>query len=183
MARQDGARDGARDGVGRDDSGGGVDYSAPERELGRETMNEGVGYSDRGAFLSDPRWASPTHDLLSCTAPPQDQLPANLSDPITSAATSRYPSSDQQPSRWDELRRSRAAPPSKWDTLREASSRANMPPPSAQNADEGYDKNERDLMNARENQAERERRKREFDALFEKEAKGGDDSMEEKGFR
>ncbi|KAK4335631.1 Aminotran_1_2 domain-containing protein [Rhodotorula toruloides] len=163
MARQDGVRDGARDGVGRDDSGGGVDYSEPERELSRETMNEGVGYSDR--------------------APPQDQLPANLSDPITSAASSRYPSADQQPSRWDELRRSRAAPPSKWDTLREANSRASVPPSNALNADEGYDKNERDLMSARDNQAERERRRREFDALFEKEAKGGDDSMEEKGFR
>ncbi|BGP25825.1 hypothetical protein Rt10032_c06g2766 [Rhodotorula toruloides] len=163
MARQDGVRDGARDGVGRDDSGGGVDYSEPERELSRETMNEGVGYSDR--------------------APPQDQLPANLSDPITSAVTSRYPSPDQQSSRWDELRRSRAAPPSKWDTLREANSRANMPSPNAQSTDEGYDKNERDLMSARDNQAERERRRREFDALFEKEAKGGDDSLEEKGFR
>lgn len=175
-------QDGVRDGLGRDDSGAGVDYSAPERELSRETMNEGVGYSDRGALLAICLRASLAYSVPSA-APPQDQLPANLSDPVSSAATSRYPSSDQQSSRWDELRRSRAAPPSKWDTLREANSRANVPPPNAHNGDEAYDRNERDLMSQRDNQAERERRRKEFDALFEREAKGGDDSMEEKGFR
>ncbi|BGP49568.1 hypothetical protein JCM10450v2_005462 [Rhodotorula kratochvilovae] len=146
------------DSIRRNERGEGIAYEEPGRELSQETLADGVGYSDR--------------------APPQDRLPASLSDPSTAAASSSQSSSG--PSRWDELRRSRAAPPSKWDALREASARSSGVARAAP-GDDGNG-NERELMDpvARDAADERERRRREFDALFDREARGGDDSMEEK---
>ncbi|GAA5999570.1 uncharacterized protein JCM10292_004235 [Rhodotorula paludigena] len=150
-------------GMSQDREGSGVAYGEPGRELSHETLTDGVGYSDR--------------------APPQDQLPTSLSDSSTAAATS---ASSSGSSRWDELRRSRAAPPSKWDALREANSRSSLP--SSGSPSRGTVEDERDLPRddgdeGRAAAAERERRRREFDALFEKEARGGDDSMGDKPYR
>ncbi|GAA6021652.1 hypothetical protein JCM10207_008098 [Rhodosporidiobolus poonsookiae] len=139
----------------------GVGYGEPGQELKTEGMSDGVGYSDR--------------------APPQDQFPGSLSDPsIPSPASSS--SSSGGPSRWDELRRSRAAPPSKWDELRQERGRAAVPPPSSPN-EQQEDRGEQELLSGRDSQGDRERRRREFEALFEKEARGGDDSLSEKAWK
>ncbi|GAA5870826.1 hypothetical protein JCM8547_001717 [Rhodosporidiobolus lusitaniae] len=147
------------------DSIDGVGYEEPGRELEHSGQAEGVGYSDR--------------------APPQDQFPGSLADP-TPPSSFPSSSSDSNSSRWDELRRSRAAPPSKWDELRQDRGRASVPPPTPSSAYAGEqmtEKQERDLISQRDSQEERERRRREFDALFEKEAKGGDDSMDDTAWK
>lgn len=122
-------------------------------------------------------------------APPQETFPGSLSDAATANATS---SGSSSASRWDELRKSRAAPPSKWDTLRDSNARSRVPPPSSgagassgSSPDEGYDCAERELMADRDSQAERERRRKEFDALFEREAHGGEaaDEIQERPSR
>ncbi|GAA5822008.1 hypothetical protein JCM3770_001631 [Rhodotorula araucariae] len=157
--RRTGGQASGDESIRRNERGEGIAYDEPGRELSQETLADGVGYSDR--------------------APPQDQLPASLSDPSTAAATSSAGSSSSGPSRWDELRRSRAAPPSKWDALRESSARSGVPRSAPGDDGNGT---ERELMDpaARDAADERERRRREFDALFDQEARGGDDSMEEK---
>ncbi|GAA6019096.1 hypothetical protein JCM11491_002845 [Sporobolomyces phaffii] len=129
----------------------GVGYQEPGRELSHETMSSGVGYSDR--------------------APPQENFPENLSGSAPPGSTLPGSStSSGQPSRWDELRRSKASPPSSWDVLRESNNRSRDAPP----VDESED------TSARESRLDKERRKREFEALFDQEAKGGDDRLGEK---
>ncbi|GAA6019416.1 hypothetical protein JCM8202_001802 [Rhodotorula sphaerocarpa] len=161
----------AYDGAGQSEEGSdnGIAYSAPARELNRDAHGGAVGYSDR--------------------APPQETFPGSLSDAATANATS---SGSSSASRWDELRKSRAAPPSKWDTLRDSNARSRVPPPSSgagassgSSPDEGYDRAERELMADRDSQAERERRRKEFDALFEREAHGGEaaDEIQERPSR
>ncbi|GAA5983430.1 hypothetical protein JCM11641_007846 [Rhodosporidiobolus odoratus] len=150
----------------------GVGYEEPGRELEHGALSDGVGYSDR--------------------APPQDHSPGSLADPSipsnsygSSSSTSSPPSG---PSRWDQLRQSRAAPPSRWDELRQERARASVPPSSSSSSsssadEQPNDRSERELMAMRDSQAERERKRQEFDALFEKEAKGGDDSMGDKAWK
>ncbi|BGP17693.1 hypothetical protein JCM10213_005271 [Rhodosporidiobolus nylandii] len=154
----------ARD-IGRNGGAGieGVGYEEPGRELEHGASNEGVGYSDR--------------------APPQDQLPGSLSDPtIPSGSYSpSSPASSSGPSRWDQLRQSRAAPPSRWDELRQERARSTVPPSAS--TDQPDDRSERELLAARDTAADKERRRKEFDALFEKEARGGDDSMDDKAWK
>ncbi|GAA5904793.1 hypothetical protein JCM8208_001356 [Rhodotorula glutinis] len=163
MVNPAGARAGSTSGdetLGQNEDGEGVGYGEPGREMTQEPMNlDGVGYSDR--------------------APPQDQLPSRLSDSTIAAATSSSSSSSSSSSRWDELRRSRAAPPSRWDALREQNARTGMPRGGPSDDGNGY---ERELMDpaARDAADERARKQREFDALFAQEASGGDDSLEER---
>ncbi|GAA5906195.1 hypothetical protein JCM6882_006073 [Rhodosporidiobolus microsporus] len=149
----------------------GVGYEEPGRELEHGALNDGVGYSDR--------------------APPQDHSPGNLSDPFIPSGSYRSSSSPDSSSsnRWDELRRSRAAPPSKWDELRQ--DRARSAAPLAGLSSSGRDEQPQPVDEKREaqeaerrgNEADKERRRREFEALFEKEARGGDDGMGEKTWR
>ncbi|GAA5879675.1 hypothetical protein JCM3774_002404 [Rhodotorula dairenensis] len=161
------SRESSFDGSGSSGDGTGIDYTAPGRELSRDSYGGTVGYSDR--------------------APPQDTFPGSLSDSASAPSASSDASSAA--SRWDELRRSRAAPPSKWDTLRESNARSRVPPPNAagpgDQSDEGYDRAERELMANRDSQAERERKRKEFEAMFEREAHGGEaaDEMQEKPYR
>lgn len=187
------------DGAGSSDNGAGIDYTAPGRELNRDSYGGAVGYSDRGkrvfclAALSQQETgpgASRGNKRFRRTAPPQETFPGSLSDSANAAATSSSDASSA--SRWDELRRSRAAPPSKWDTLRESNARSRVPPPpsagpalAADQSDDGYDRAERELMANRDSQAERERRRKEFEAMFEREAHGGEaaDEMQEKPYR
>ncbi|GAA5899412.1 hypothetical protein JCM5296_002287 [Sporobolomyces johnsonii] len=137
---------------------GGVGYREPESELSYETQSNGVGYSDR--------------------APPQDHFSGGLSD----SSPSVNPSSPQT-SRWEELRRSRATPPSQWDVLRESSARASAPAPSSFDSNgQGNGEGREDVL-SRDSKEEKERRRREFDAMMEAEARGGDDSMEDKTWR
>lgn len=169
------SHDSAIEGVGQSDDGGaGVDYTAPGRELNRDAYGGAVGYSDR--------------------APPQATFPGSLADSATMSATSTSAADSAHNSRWDELRRSRAAPPSKWDTLRESNARSRIPPSSGagsavsgpdQSVDDGYDRVERELLANRDSASERERKRREFEAMFEREAHGGEaaDEMQEKPYR
>ncbi|GAA5987545.1 hypothetical protein JCM10908_002002 [Rhodotorula pacifica] len=167
-AGENGARESSSfDGVGQSDSDAGIDYAAPGRELNKDSYGGAVGYSDR--------------------APPQETFPGSLSDSATAAATS---SGSSSASRWDELRRSRAAPPSKWDTLRESNARARVPAGNSGNnggdqSDDGYDRAERELLANRDSQIEREKKRKEFEAMFEREAKGGEaaDDLQEKPYR
>ena len=126
-------------------------------------------------------------------APPQATFPGSLADSATMSATSTSAADSAHNSRWDELR-SRAAPPSKWDTLRESNARSRIPPSSGagsavsgpdQSVDDGYDRVERELLANRDSASERERKRREFEAMFEREAHGGEaaDEMQEKPYR
>ncbi|GAA6028538.1 hypothetical protein JCM8097_007270 [Rhodosporidiobolus ruineniae] len=143
----------------------GVGYEEPGRELEHGALSDGVGYSDR--------------------APPQDSFPGSLADPSIPSPSSSSSSSGGS-TRWDDLRRSRAAPPSKWDELRQDRARSSIPPAGlSRNGEQvsGSDRAERELQEGRDEQAERERRRREFEALFEKEAKGGEDVEREETWR
>lgn len=79
--------------------------------------------------------------------------------------------SDAPASRWDELRQAKPAAASSWDTIRDSSLRASLPPaarapaqrPSASTPPPFED--------------EKDRRKREFEALMDKERQGGEDGF------
>ncbi|TKA55526.1 hypothetical protein B0A53_02702 [Rhodotorula sp. CCFEE 5036] len=166
------SHDSAFEGVGQpDDGSAGVDYTAPGRELNKDAYGGAVGYSDR--------------------APPQDTFPGSLADSATTSATTSSAADSAHNSRWDELRRSRAAPPSKWDTLRESNARSRIPPSGGsasgpdQSSDDGYDRVERELMANRDSASERERKRKEFEAMFEREAHGGEaaDELQAKPYR
>ncbi|GAA5907494.1 GRAM and VASt domain-containing protein [Sporobolomyces salmoneus] len=142
-------------GGSREDLEDGIGYQEPGRELSHETMSQGIGYSDR--------------------APPQENFPENLSGAAPSGSTlpGSPSSSNDQSSRWDQLRRSRANPPSSWDVLREANNPSRDS--QRQNVSEGVEDS-----SARESRLDKERRKKEFEALFDQEAKGGDDGLGDK---
>ncbi|GAA6063705.1 hypothetical protein JCM10212_004432 [Sporobolomyces blumeae] len=161
VKRAEGNRRGAASGMMREDMDEGVGYQEPGRELSHETMTSGVGYSDR--------------------APPQENFPESLagSAPPGSSPSPSAADSSGQPSRWEELRRSRASPPSRWDILREANN-SNAGQASHRGRDEGRDEQE---ALRRDSDLERERRKREFEALMDKEAQGGDDGMGDRSWR
>lgn len=124
-------------------------------------------------------------------APPQDTFPGSLADSATTSATTSSAADSAHNSRWDELRRSRAAPPSKWDTLRESNARSRIPASGGsasgpdQSSDDGYDRAERELMANRDSASERERKRKEFEAMFEREAHGGEaaDELQAKPYR
>ncbi|GAA5933496.1 uncharacterized protein JCM15063_001327 [Sporobolomyces koalae] len=138
----------------REDLEDGIGYHEPGKELSHESISNGIGYSDR--------------------APPQENFPESLSGSAPAGSVATAGDSGSQTSRWEELRRSRANPPSRWDVLRESNSR---PPTetSSQDVDASED------VNSRESRMDKERRKREFEALFDREAQGGDDSLGDKG--
>ncbi|GAA5960857.1 hypothetical protein JCM3765_000845 [Sporobolomyces pararoseus] len=139
---------------GSEDLQDGIGYQEPGRELSHETMSQGIGYSDR--------------------APPQENFPESLSGSAPSGSTLPGSSSDSNgQSRWEELRRSRASPPSSWDVLRESNTRAQDSQRS--NGDDGIED-----ASAKETRLDKERKKREFEAMFDREAKGGDDGLGEK---
>ncbi|GAA5965808.1 hypothetical protein JCM21900_001920 [Sporobolomyces salmonicolor] len=153
-----GVPSGEKEGMDTGGDIGGVGYREPESELSHETQSNGVGYSDR--------------------APPQDHFSGGLSD----SSPSINPSSPQT-SRWEELRRSRATPPSRWDVLRENNARANAPGPSSSDSIAQGNGEVREDVLSKDSREEKERRRREFDAMMEREARGGDDSMEDKAWR
>ncbi|KAM0750635.1 hypothetical protein T439DRAFT_325690 [Meredithblackwellia eburnea MCA 4105] len=85
-------------------------------------------------------------------------------------------------SRWDELRRQKAAPPSTWDTIRESSARASLPSsPSKTNSDENSftPRDDQDLKTSShshdemESSQDREARRKAFEELVERERRGG----------
>lgn len=71
---------------------------------------------------------------------------------------------DQPPSRWEELRKSRAAPPSSWDQIREANARSALPPKNAGEAED-----------VRFVSVDKEAERKEFEEMMERERKGGSD--------
>ncbi|KAI5478941.1 hypothetical protein MNV49_004462 [Pseudohyphozyma bogoriensis] len=87
-------------------------------------------------------------------------------------------------SRWDELRKSRAAPPSSWDKLRETQARAALPPRGDIKEEDGLRRREEGDEGASENRwedkdEERERRRREFEEMVERERNGGAEAEQE----
>jgi len=111
-------------------------------------------------------------------APPQENFPESLagSAPSGSSLPGSSADSSNQTSRWDELRRSRANPPSSWDLLRESSNKQES---SSGTSPDGREEN----ASQKESRLDREKRKKEFEALFDQEAKGGDDNMGDKVWR
>lgn len=149
-----GGRPGSSPNDGAESLGDGIGYQEPGKELSHESMTQGIGYSDR--------------------APPQENFPESLSGSTPSSASLPSASSaSNRQSRWEELRRSRASPPSSWDILRESNGRSHE-------SQQSRESNEAEDASARETRQDKERRKKEFEALFDREAKGGDDALGEK---
>lgn len=161
----------------REDLDDGIGYQEPGKELSHETMTQGIGYSDRGESFSLFLFSALCRRFLTperFAAPPQENFPESLSGSAPSGATLPGSSSSSSgPSRWDELRRSRASPPSSWDVLREANNKSQESQGS--NASDSAED-----ASSRESRLDKERRKREFDAMFDREAKGGDDGLGDK---
>lgn len=91
------------------------------------------------------------------------------------------------PSRWEELRRARAAPPSAWDTIRESSARASLPTSDGEQRLSPKDDEELRSSSGFPDEAatasDKEKRKREFEAMLDKERQGGDDVVVDKWSR
>lgn len=79
-------------------------------------------------------------------------------------------------SRWDELRQQRATPPSTWDTIREQQQRESLNKAKASSSSD-HAQDERFAEESGTSSGDREARRREFEALMDKERHGGDDSL------
>ncbi|SCV74972.1 BQ2448_8001 [Microbotryum intermedium] len=97
----------------------------------------------------------------------------------SSTAQSADPSA---PSRWEELRKSRAAPPSSWDTIRESSSRKDVPSAAPADISSGDGQNQGQLPSLGSSAADREARRRKFEELMEQERRGVDNVGSDQSF-
>ncbi|KDE05378.1 hypothetical protein MVLG_04289 [Microbotryum lychnidis-dioicae p1A1 Lamole] len=102
--------------------------------------------------------------------------------PSRRAPMSRSADPNGAPSRWEELRKSRAAPPSSWDTIRESSSRRDVPSAAPADVSSGDGQNQGQLPSSESSAADREARRRKFEELMEQERRGVDNLGSDQSF-
>ncbi|SCZ87792.1 BZ3500_MvSof-1268-A1-R1_Chr2-3g05260 [Microbotryum saponariae] len=147
----------------------------PPGGMVEDVAHDDAAADDRDAFLSREFIKISQATIYAHLCFPSSCLAEDGSvAPSRRAPMSRSADPNGAPSRWEELRKSRAAPLSSWDTIRESSSRRDVPSAAPADVSSGDGQNQGQLPSIGSSAADREARRRKFEELMEQERRGVD---------